>query len=520
MIRAASILPASRSARLALAATAGVATVLGFAPARLYLLPVFTVAFLILLWRHSARARDAAWLGLAFGLGLFLGGVSWVYVSLHDFGAMPAWLAAFVTLLFCFYLALYPAATGAALLAFGRRSAAAMLIALPALWMLGEWLRGWFLTGFPWLAIGYTQVPASPLAGYLPVAGVYGTTLLTVLSAALLIEIVECAARRYAFVCGAVLAATWAGGYALQGAAWTQAEGNPVTVSLLQGNVSQDLKWREDRIRTTLDTYRDLVLATDARLVILPETALPLFYNDVPTEYLESLADHVRRHRGDLLIGMPERGRSGDYYNSVLSFGASPTQVYRKSHLVPFGEFVPLKPLLGWFIEAVSIPLLDFSRGTETQPPLQVAGLRVGMNVCYEDAFGNEIIRQLPQATVLVNVSNVAWFGHSIAPSQHLQIAQARAMETGRPMLRATNTGMTAIIDPHGNVQADAPQFETAIVRGQVRAYHGSTPYVRWGNGPVIGIALVLLAVAAFIARKAARDAGRVPAKGKREVAV
>jgi apolipoprotein N-acyltransferase len=502
MIRAAAVIPSRRTMRLALAVAAGAFTVVGFAPAGLYVVPVVTMAILILLWRHSAGAGEAACLGLAFGLGLFLGGVSWVYVSLHDFGAMPAVAAAFVTLLFCFYLALYPAATGAAFRALGPRSTPVMLLALPALWTLGEWVRGWLMSGFPWLAIGYSQVPASPLAGYLPLAGIYAASLLTAGSAALVAEISERASLRATVLLGALFAAVWIGGYALKGIAWTQAEGNPVSVSLLQGNVSQDLKWREDRIRTTLDTYRDLVLATDARLVVLPETALPLFYNDVPTDYLASLADHARRHRGDILIGMPERDKNGDYYNSVLSFGTSPTQAYRKSHLVPFGEFVPLKWLLGWVIEAVSIPLLDFSRGPETQAPLQVAGLRVAVNICYEDVFGAEIIRQLPQATVLVNASNVAWFGHSIAPSQHLQISQARAIETGRPMLRATNTGMTAIIDPHGNVQADAPQFETAIVRGEVRAYRGATPYVRWGNMPIVVIALLLLAGAFVCARR------------------
>jgi apolipoprotein N-acyltransferase len=506
MIGAASLVPSRRGGRLVLAASAGMLTVVGFAPTALYLLPIFTLAILMLLWRHAASARDAGLLGLAFGLGLFLGGVSWVYVSLHDFGAMPSLLAAFVTLLFCFYLALFPAAAGAACHVLGRGFV--MVLAVPALWTLTEWLRGWLFTGFPWLAIGYAQVPESPLAGYLPIAGIYGATLLTVLSAGLVLEMCERPALRRSLACGALLIATWACGYALKDIAWTQAQGDPVSVSLLQGNVSQDLKWREDRIRTTLETYRDLVLATDARLVILPETALPLFYHDLPTDYLESLADHARRHRGDILIGMPERGSSGDYYNSVLSFGTAPIRVYRKSHLVPFGEFVPLKALFGWFIEAVSIPLLDFSRGAEVQPPLEVAGLRVAVNICYEDAFGNEIIRQLPQATVLVNVSNVAWFGHSIAPRQHLQISQARAIETGRPMLRATNTGMTAIVDPHGNVQAVAPQFATAVVRGEVRAYQGTTPYVRWGNMPVIAVALLLLATAVALARRSTN--GRV----------
>jgi apolipoprotein N-acyltransferase len=512
MIDAAALIPSRRGARLALAAAAGLLSVAGFAPLALYLLPVFTLAVFTLLWRHARNWREAALVGLAFGIAFFVGGVSWVYVSLHKFGAMPAPLAAVVTLLFCFYLALYPAAVAAGSHALGRASTACLLAGLPALWTLAEWLRGWLFTGFPWLAMGYTQVPASPLAGYLPIFGVYAASALTALCAALLVAMLERPVPRRWLACGAALLATWGGGAALKAIEWTQPEGEPVAVSLLQGNVSQDLKWRPEWLRTTLETYRALVLATDARLVILPETALPLFHDQLPADYLEALADHVRRHGGDVLIGMPERGANRDYYNSVLTFGTAPTQIYRKSHLVPFGEFVPLKPLFGWFIEAVSIPLLDFSRGAETQQPLKVAGLRVAVNICYEDAFGNEIIRQLPEASVLANVSNVAWFGRSIAPQQHLQISQARAIETGRPMLRATNTGMTAIIDADGTVRDAAPQFSAATVSGQVRGYTGATPYVRWGNVPIISLAVLMLAALAWQAQGVCRTCvGQTP---------
>ena len=220
-------------------------------------------------------------------------------------------------------------------------------------------------------------------------------------------------------------------------------------MSLIQGNIPQEMKWREDQVRATLDTYLRLIRSTDSRLVVLPETALPLYLQDVPPDYLARVAAHASATGADVLIGLPEYGAgTGEYFNSVISFGMSPQQVYRKHHLVPFGEFVPLKPLFGWFVEAVAIPLLDFSRGALGQRPLAVADQKVAVNICYEDLFGEEIIRQLPEATMLVNVSNVAWFGDSLAPAQHLQISQMRALETGRPMLRATNTGMTAVIDP------------------------------------------------------------------------
>jgi apolipoprotein N-acyltransferase len=505
----------------------GAATVLGFAPFSLLPLPVLTLAIMLRLWQRQPAPRQAARSGFAFGLGLFLCGVSWVYVSLHDFGAMPAVLAGVATLLFCAYLALFPALAGYLFVRSQLPGGLKLVLFMPAVWMLLEWTRSWLFTGFPWLAIGYSQIPASPLAGYAPVLGIYGVTLFTVATAGSIVVLWSCFADKgrsqgvQARVAGgrfvsarpfilhpavALLLALWLGGWALKQIEWTQPHGALVSVSLLQGNIPQDMKWREDRIRTTLDGYRALVEASESRLIVLPETALPLFLHDVPADYLERLAAHARKNGGDILIGVPERMRNGDYYNSVLSFGSAATQSYRKSHLVPFGEFVPLRPLLGWIVSVLAIPLQDFSRGADRQQPLAVAGQRVAVNICYEDVFGEEIIRQLPQATLLANVSNVAWFGRSIAPQQHLQISQARALETGRPMLRATNTGVTAIIDPLGRVVRSAPEFSTATVTHAVQGYQGATPYVRWGNYGALGLALLLLGAAFGCARLTARS--------------
>lgn len=482
----------SRIPPLPLAALAGAIGVLGFAPFYLYPLLIAALALLIVLWREAGSRRRAMLVGFVFGLGYFLAGVSWVYVSLHDFGAMPAALAAVLTLLFCCILACYPALIGYAYHALGTRSLVATLVVLPALWTLADWVRGWLFTGFPWIALGYSQVPASPLAGYVPIAGVYGATFVTALSAALLITLWTARKTARAWLWSGVLMSLWIVGYLLLQITWTTPAGAPVSVSLLQGNIAQDMKWRPDRVVSTLDAYRDLVVASHARLIVLPETALPLFLHEVPADYLAGLAAHARSNGGDVLIGVPERSAGRDYYNSVLSLGMAPAQTYRKSHLVPFGEFVPLKPLFGWFFEVTQIPLLDFSRGGDTQQPLEVAGQRVAVDICYEDVFGAEIIRQLPQATLLVNVSNVAWFGRSMAPQQHLQISQARALETGRYMLRATNTGMTAIIDQRGKLRDAAPEFARAVVNGDVQGYAGATPFVRWGNLPIIVLSLVL----------------------------
>lgn len=452
----------------------GAVSVFGFAPFYAFVIPLFSLAGLIWLWRHQHSARQAILTGFLFGLGYFGSGVSWVYISLHTYGAMPLPLALLATSLFCAFLALFPAAVGG--LQQGLRNAGVWrwLLAIPALWVLGEWVRGWIFTGFPWLAAGYSQVPASPLAGFAPLLGVYGLSLLLAFSAAAL------ALGRLRYL--AVAAALWLTGGGLMQIHWTQPVNTPVAVSLVQGNIAQDMKWQPEKLVSTLRDYRDLVAASPGRLIILPETAIPVFHDEVPASYLEDLAQAARANGGDVLVGMPEKFPDGRYYNSMLSFGSAPTQTYRKSHLVPFGEYIPAKWLFGWIINVLHIPLSDFARGDAYQLPMQVAGERVAMNICYEDVFGEEIIHQLPRATLLVNVSNDAWFGDSLAPWQHLQISQMRARETGRYVLRATNTGATAIIDTQGRVLHQLPLFTRATLNGTAQGYQGITPFVRWGN--------------------------------------
>ncbi|HET9700153.1 MAG TPA: apolipoprotein N-acyltransferase [Burkholderiales bacterium] len=472
----------------------GAASVAGYAPFHLFPLPVLGLAGLFWLWSRVENSRGAALTGFAFGLGLFCTGTSWIYVSLHDFGAMPAPLAGLATFLFCALLALFPATVGWLQARIPLAPFPRFALLVPALWALSDWSRSWFLTGFPWLATGYSQVPASPLAGFAPLLGVFGVSLAAALSAGLLLLAAErrlpgpagCATAPRAWPAIGLLGALWFAGFALKQVDWTEPAGGSLKVSLLQGNITQDLKWRPEKALATLDTYLRLAREAEGRLVILPETALPLFRHEVPPEYLEALARRVKGTGGDLLAGMPELTGPREYYNSMVSLGASPTQVYRKHHLVPFGEFVPLRPLFGWVMNWLQIPLGDFSRGAPTQAPLAVADQKVAVNICYEDVFGEEIIRQLPEATLLANVSNDAWFGRSLGPQQHLQIAQARALETGRHLVRATNTGVTAVIDPRGRVLARAPEFTTTRLEAEVTGHTGATPYVRWGNWAVV----------------------------------
>jgi apolipoprotein N-acyltransferase len=468
---------------------AGALAVGGFAPLNLWPLPVLSLAGLFGLLVRATTRRAGFLIGFSWGLGLFLTGVSWIYVSLSVYGGMSMWLAGLATLLFCSVLALFPALVGALQARWFVSPALKLLLGLPLLWGVSEWVRGWVLTGFPWLSLGYSQVPASPLAGYAPVLGVYGVSFVMALIAALLAW--SLLSRRHAgprvWAITAILA-LGVGGQALRGVVWTTPVGTPTSVALLQGNIAQEMKWQPDKTRATLDSYARMAAAASAQLIVLPETALPLFESELPAAYRARLTAIGQKNGGDILAGLPTGSLDRAYYNSVISLGRAASQRYHKIHLVPFGEYIPVKSGWGWVITVLHIPLSDFARGAIDQRPLAIGGQQVAVDICYEDAFGEEIIRQLPAATVLVNVSNLAWFGDSFAPWQHAQMSQMRALETGRMMLRATNTGLTAIVNRQGYLLASLPPFTSGSLGGSIQGYAGSTPYVRWGNAPVLAL--------------------------------
>lgn len=471
---------------------AGAASVFAFAPFGLEPLAFLTLALLIHFW-IDAPPRRCAWLGFWFGLGLFGAGVSWVYVSLSRFGDMPPVLAGIATALFCAFLALFPAAAGWMQARIPAPAGIRACLLIPAAWVLLEWTLTWIFTGFPWLAIGYTAA-GWPLQGYAPLGGVYAVSFVTVAIAGMLWLVAQ---HRPMFLIAIV--AVVGVGEALRRVEWSQKAGEPVSVALLQGNIEQEMKFRPERAATILLTYARLAEGTRARLVIFPETALPAFLDRIDPAYLALLESVGKRNQGDLLVGVPFR-TGEEYYNSVVSLGTSPRQLYHKVHLVPFGEFVP--PGFGWTLRVLSIPLSDFSRGAPERAPLEVAGQRVAMNICYEDVFGAEIARSLPEATMLVNVSNVAWFGDSLAPAQHLAIARLRAIETGRMHLTATNSGITAAIDRDGRVLKRVPQFTEDRLEIEAQGYTGATPYVKLRDWPVVLLSLAILAAAVIRARR------------------
>jgi apolipoprotein N-acyltransferase len=482
-----------------LAAAAGVATSFAFAPRGLWPLAIAGPALLFHHWRDAAP-RQAAKSGFAFGAALFAAGTWWIYTAVHDFGQAPVWLAVFL-------LAALVAIKGAysALLGWivarpaGAAPAARLLLLAPAGWTLMEWLRGWLFTGFPWLQLGSAHSD-SALAALAPLGGVHLLTLVNALSAGALMLMLSGPWRRRALA-AACLVLPWAAAVALAGREWTEEKGPPFPVALVQGAIPQDEKWQADHRAETLERYRALNReALGARIVVWPESAIPMLAHDAEV-YLESIRREARAAGSDVMIGLLRFDfDTGEIRNGLLSMSAAGDGWYYKRRLVPFGEFFPVPPVVRRWMRLMSLPYYDMTPGAERQPALAAGGERLGATICYEDAYGSEQLAVLAEATLLVNVTNNAWFGDSSAPHQQLQMSRLRAREAGRWLMRATSNGITAVIGPDGAVTARAPQFEPAVLKASVQPRTGLTPYARAGNWPVLALAALMAAVAVLSA--------------------
>jgi len=498
---------------LVLAALAGTAHALSFAPWNVPALQLAALAVLLALAARQPSALRAARLGFAFGLGWFGIGISWVFISLHSHGDLPTWIAAPATAALASLLAAFPALAAGAAHRLSADPARRVLLAWPASWTLAEWLRGTVLTGLPWIASGYAHTDG-PLAGYAPILGVYGICLIAALIAGAAVALATRACTGWAALPVALVPLVLlAGGQMLRTIEWTRPSGAAIQVKLVQGNIAQDLKFADGGVELSVNRY--FALMPDAAgqhsdLVVLPESAFPVPLTDLPPEARQALQDFADRHHAALIFGTFIEEPGYQVYNSAVGLQPDrPAQRYSKRHLVPFGEFIPLG--FRWFVDLMKMPIGDQQRGAPDQPPMQLAGQRIAVDICFEDLFGDEIISAwhdpAQQPTMLLNMSNLAWFDDSIALPQHLQASRMRALETGRPMLLATNTGVTAIIDPRGRVLAQLPHNTAASLRGQVSGYTGRTPYVRLGNGLVLLLAGALLVAAALGPRgAAARD--------------
>jgi apolipoprotein N-acyltransferase len=536
---------------LVLAASLGLLHAASFAPwgywwVQLAVLWAFA-ALIQSMMRAGRSPRLVGLAGTAFGFAWFVAGVGWLFVSMHTYGLMPAPLALLALVLFAIYLGLFPGAAAWATAVLCRSHPAGQ--ASPTAWFalifaaaftLAELLRGHLFTGFPWLAVGYAQTDG-PLSGFAALVGSYGVGFVACLIAGLLAGVLpglrDGRPRNRLFArCLLPLAALLVAGQAAKQIAWSQPSGDPLNVRLLQGNVPQQMKFDPLVTRQTMQRYLELVEAEPADLIVLPETAWTVPWAATPPELAARLERFVRATGSAVALGLPLRtaaasaGSSGStgggnaapaelaLTNSVLLFdrpvfeaGAAPAR-YDKRHLVPFGEFVPWG--FRWFVDLMTIPLGDFGRGGFDQAPFAVGSQRIAFNICYEDVFGEELLPALAGedgATILANVSNIAWFGDSHALPQHLQIARMRTLETARPMIRATNTGVTAAIDFDGRLLGALPPYQLGALSVSIQGRSGLTPYARAGNWTVMAISLLILLAAALPTLPLA--AGGKPAK-------
>ena len=484
-------------ARRAVAFGAGALLACAFAPLQWWPLAILCPAVLMWLWEEAAP-REAAWTGFWFSFGTFLAGTYWIYVSVHDLGKAPVWLTIAIMLGLIGIMALYNGIIGYAAARWLPRSGPwRWLVGLPALWLLIEWWRGWFLSGFSWLSLGYSQTDTwlAPLA---PILGVYGISLVLLLSAGALVALLRGTARvRLAAV--AILVAPWMAGALLGSIPWTHASGAPVSVAVIQADIPQEEKWQDAYADKILERYRKMTeSALGTKLIVWPEAALPEPANNL-LPYI-ALVDRETQARGSsLVLGVVRASEDGQhYYDSILALG-SQASWYAKDHLVPFAEFFPVPHFVRNWLRLMSLPYDSFDRGGTNQSPLPVAGLELGATVCYEVGYGSYMLHMLPKADALVNVTNDAWFGHSTARYEQFQMARMRALEEGRSMIVATNDGISAIIGPHGEVQASAPPYQPYVLRSSVTPRAGLTPFARVGNWLIVSLGALGFAGALWI---------------------
>jgi apolipoprotein N-acyltransferase len=431
---------------------------------------------------------------------LFAFGTYWLYTCLHVFGLVPVWLTLLLQAFLVAAMSLYVAALCYVSNRFWLKPGATRdWLVLPALWVLLEWLRGWLLSGFPWLSAGYAMID-SPLAGWAPLLGVYGVTWAAVLIAvAINVVFMPAVPLRRRGLALAAIALLFAVPALLKSVQWTRPSGAVIPIAAVQGAVPQDQKWQAKNRELTMQRYLRLTgEAWGARLIIWPEASLPVLSTDIP-DYLRQLKEQGRAHDADFAIGLVDyRPATKQYFNGILVLSGGGDGWYYKQHLVPFGEYFPVPAFVRRWLRLMSLPYDDFTAGSSHQPILSAAGQKLALSICYEDAFGSQQLKVLRQATLLINVTNNAWYGDSTAPHQHLQIARMRALEAGRFLVRAANDGITAVINPEGRIVAHLAQFQEDVLRTSVQPMTGLTPYARFGNYPVVIGNLLLLGIAAW----------------------
>lgn len=491
-----------------LAMAAGAITTFALAPFDIWPLALVSLVVLYLGLRESSP-RQGLWRGWSYGFGLYGAGTSWIYVSIHTYGGAPPLLAGFLMLGFTAAVAFFFALPTWIWARWIRRNDAPLAdaLAFAAMWLAQEAFRGWFLTGFPWLYSGYSQLDG-PLSGLAPMGGMWLISFTLALSAALLCNLPRLRAHTPSLVAGViVLVAPWVLGLSLKNHEWTTPAGAPLSVAAIQGNVAQSMKWDPAQLDAQLALYRDMTFRSKrADLIVWPETAIPILMENAEG-YLSMLGKFAADRHSALITGVPIRQKGGHgenhYYNGITVVGEG-DGTYLKQKLVPFGEYVPLQDLLRGMIAFFDLPMSDFARGPSDQALLQVKGYQVAPYICYEVVYPEFAAGLAAQSDLLLTVSNDTWFGTSIGPLQHLQMAKMRALEAGRWMIRATNNGVSALINPFGKITETIPQFQQGTLYGEVVPMQDLTPYLRWRSWPLT-IVSILLVGWALVARRIKR---------------
>jgi len=472
----------------------GCLTTLGFAPFGLsVLIPILLLPILFVC--VTVAPRDAAGHSFWYGFGLFLTGTYWIYISVVVFGQAPVWIAVMLMLGLTVIMSFWLFLAGWLISRLTRGEPLQLLAIAPAVWVLVEWSRGWVLSGFPWLAFGYANVDTS-IAAYAPVTGVYGVSFVVVLMSATFLAAIMSRGTRRLIIAGFVVV-PWLLGIGLGSVQWTEQAGEPVRITILQAGIPQDQKWLVSQKQPTLNFYRNETRKhPDSDIVVWPEVAIPSLTSR-EARFLSQVQSDAHASGQTILLGILEDvdSRGGTLiYNSVIALDGERRQTYRKRHLVPFGEYFPVPAKVREWMRMLNLPHSDLSAGVDDQDLLETTGgQRIAVAICYEDAYSTELRYALPEAGILVNVSNDAWFGDSIAPHQHLQIAQMLSLEFGRPSVRSTNTGISAFISHTGEVLEAGPQFVAARITADVTPRKGSTPYASYGHAPVLGLCLAIL---------------------------
>ena len=446
---------------------------LAFAPFGIWPIAIVVPAILFVLLDRDMPFKRLCLHGFLFGSGYFGFGIYWTYNSLHDFGQAPPIVAIFISGLLIGVLALFPVMILCAWQWCKQQIGDKAIWLLPLLWFAFEWIRGWVLTGMPWLSLGYAFTD-SPLSGFAPLIGVYGISALSILMSVALIKTFK--QKQYAAIVLVLLVP--ATGYILQTIDWTDQEGEPLDIAMVQGNIPQEIKWQYEQRQNIFNIYwRETNQHWESDLIVWPETALPGRSESIQTSILAPLAKAASEKGSHILTGVIVSDSANKrFYNSMVLLGEN-RAAYHKRHLVMFGEYYPMRGLLDFLRTWVNIPYSDLAPGPDDQALMSVKGVKLGVSICFENVFSRSILLDIPEANILVNASNDAWFGDSLAPHQHLQIAQMRAIETGRPMVRSTNTGISAFIDSRGKIIQRSEQFKTLTLTQAVQGRSGVTPF-------------------------------------------